>query len=58
MAARRYVNRHLDTVALLKTLGATRAFTLGVTVLQLAAQILDEPRQAPSSVPTMTEERV
>ena len=29
MAARRYVNRHLDTVALLKTLGATRAFTLG-----------------------------
>ena len=40
MAARRYVNRHLDTVALLKTLGATRAFTLGVTVLQLAALAL------------------
>jgi putative ABC transport system permease protein len=37
MAARRYVNRHLDTVALLKTLGATRAFTLTVAVLQLLA---------------------
>jgi putative ABC transport system permease protein len=35
MAARRYVNRHLDTVALLKTLGATRAFTLSVAALQL-----------------------
>jgi putative ABC transport system permease protein len=35
MAARRYVSRHLDTVALLKTLGATRAFTLAVAVLQL-----------------------
>ncbi len=35
MAARRYVNRHLDTVALLKTLGASRSFTVGVTLLQL-----------------------
>jgi putative ABC transport system permease protein len=35
MAARRYVYRHLDTVALLKTLGATRGFTLALTVLQL-----------------------
>ncbi len=40
MAARRYVNRHLDTVALLKTLGATRAFTLGVTLVQLAVVAL------------------
>jgi putative ABC transport system permease protein len=35
MAARRYVSRHLDTVALLKTLGASRSFTVGVTLLQL-----------------------
>ena len=37
MAARAYVRRHLDTVALLKTLGATRNFTLTVSVLQLLA---------------------
>lgn len=36
MAARRYVQRHLDTVALMKTLGATRAFTLAVSLSQLA----------------------
>jgi putative ABC transport system permease protein len=35
MSARRYVQRHLDSVALLKTLGATRSFTMGVSVLQL-----------------------
>ncbi|MBV6415879.1 MAG: hypothetical protein CMLOHMNK_00402 [Steroidobacteraceae bacterium] len=35
MAARRYVQRHLDSVALLKTLGATRAFTLTVSLAQL-----------------------
>lgn len=37
MAARRYVARHLDTVALLKTLGATRRFILGLTLIQLLA---------------------
>ncbi len=35
MAARRYVHRHLDSVALMKTLGATRAFTLTVSLVQL-----------------------
>ena len=35
MSARRYVSRHLDSVALLKTLGATRAFTLSITLFQL-----------------------
>jgi putative ABC transport system permease protein len=35
MAARRYVHRHLDSVALLKTLGATRGFTLAVSLVQL-----------------------
>ncbi|MEN9705918.1 MAG: hypothetical protein RLZZ393_1797 [Pseudomonadota bacterium] len=37
MTARRYVQRHLDVVALLKTLGATRRFVLGVTLTQLVA---------------------
>src|SRR5215469_16785036 len=37
MSARRYVHRHLDAVALLKTLGATRAFTLSINLLQLLA---------------------
>lgn len=35
MAARRYVQRHLDSVALMKTLGASRNFTLAVSLLQL-----------------------
>jgi putative ABC transport system permease protein len=35
MSARRYVSRHLDAVALLKTLGATRAFTLSLSLFQL-----------------------
>ncbi len=35
MSARQYVRRHLDAVALLKTLGATRALMLSVSALQL-----------------------
>ena len=35
MSARQYVRRHLDAVALLKTLGATRRFSLTVSLLQL-----------------------
>jgi putative ABC transport system permease protein len=35
MSARRYVQRHLDAVALLKTLGATRGFVLAVSLSQL-----------------------
>jgi putative ABC transport system permease protein len=35
MSARSYVRRHLDVVALMKTLGATRAFVIGVSVTQL-----------------------
>jgi len=40
MAARRYVYRHLDTMALLKTLGASRVFTLTLAVVQLLALAL------------------
>ncbi|MBS0387424.1 MAG: ABC transporter permease [Proteobacteria bacterium] len=35
MTARSYVARHLDVVALMKTLGASRRFVLGIHVLQL-----------------------
>ncbi len=35
MSARQYVRRHLDAVALLKTLGATRALMLSVSAIQL-----------------------
>ena len=35
MSARQYVRRHLDAVALLKTLGASRALTLGVSLIEL-----------------------
>ena len=37
MSARRYVQRHLDAVALMKTLGATRALIFGISALQLLA---------------------
>ncbi|MGH8299995.1 MAG: ABC transporter permease, partial [Steroidobacteraceae bacterium] len=40
MSARRYVARHLDSVALLKTLGATRRFTVWLMTLQLLAVAL------------------
>lgn len=35
LSARSYVRRHLDAVALMKTLGATRRLVLGVTLWQL-----------------------
>ncbi|MEO8224980.1 MAG: FtsX-like permease family protein, partial [Gammaproteobacteria bacterium] len=39
MAARRYALRHLDNIALLKTLGATQGFVIAVTVTELALVI-------------------
>src|SRR4029078_11117286 len=35
MAARRYVQRHLDSVALMKTLGASSGLTLSVSLIEL-----------------------
>ena len=40
MAARRYALRHLDTIALMKSLGATQRFIQNSTLTQLAAVIL------------------
>ncbi len=40
MAARRYALRHLDNVALLKCMGASQAFVLSVTVMELVALAL------------------
>jgi putative ABC transport system permease protein len=40
MSARRYVGRHLDSVALLKTLGARRRLIVWLTTLQLLAVAL------------------
>src|SRR6185437_14629548 len=40
LSARSYVRRHLDAVALMKTLGATRRMVLGVTLWQLLALAL------------------
>lgn len=36
MAARRYVARHLDTVALMKSMGASQRLVLSISVLELA----------------------
>lgn len=35
MAARRYVARHLDVVALMKSMGASQSLVLGITLLEL-----------------------
>ncbi|TFG84177.1 MAG: FtsX-like permease family protein [Chromatiales bacterium] len=40
MAARRYALRHLDNIALMKTLGATQGFVIAVTVTELALVIV------------------
>lgn len=40
MASRRYALRHLDTVALMKTMGATQGFVQRTTLIQLATVII------------------
>ena len=42
MAARRYAMRHLDNIALLKTLGASQRFVVAVTMGELGLIIVDE----------------
>jgi putative ABC transport system permease protein len=36
MGARRYASRHIDTVALMKCMGASQGFVLGISVIELA----------------------
>jgi len=40
MASRRYALRHLDTIALLKSVGATQSFVLNSTLLQLLLVVI------------------
>src|ERR1700728_4190902 len=35
MGARRYATRHIDTVALMKCMGASQAFVLGISIIEL-----------------------
>ena len=50
MAARRYAARHLDSVALMKCMGASQGFVLRQTLVQLVCvAVLVTRRSAPRS---------
>jgi len=43
MGARRYATRHIDTVALMKCMGASQAFVLAISIIELTCCVFAWP---------------